>query len=53
MEADLAYNRTENTIGLTYKIASGAAFKADYQLLSNEASDVEKKQFNLGVAVWF
>jgi len=53
MEADLAYNRTENTIGLTYKIASGAAFKADYQLLSNEASDVEKKQLNLGVAVWF
>lgn len=53
MDANLAYNRTENTIGLTYKIASGAAFKADYQFLSNESTDEEKKQFNLGVAVWF
>ncbi|MEE2700445.1 MAG: porin [Bacteroidota bacterium] len=53
IDANLAYNRTENTIGLTYKIASGAAFKADYQFLSNEATDEEKKQFNLGVAVWF
>lgn len=53
MDANLAYNRTENTIGLTYKIASGAAFKADYQFLSNESTDEEKKQFNLGVAVLF
>jgi len=53
MDANLAYNRTENTIGLTYKIASGAAFKADYQVFKNDASSVEKKQFNLGVAVWF
>jgi len=53
MDANLAYNRTENTIGLTYKIASGAAFKADYQVFKNDASSVEKKQLNLGVAVWF
>ena len=53
MDANLAYNRTENTIGLTYKIASGAAFKADYQMFKNDASSVEKKQLNLGVAVWF
>ena len=53
MDANLAYNRTENTIGLTYKIASGAAFKADYQVFKNDESSVEKKQFNLGVAVWF
>lgn len=53
MEQNLAYNRTERTIGLTYKIAQGAAFKADYQLLGNEASEEDKKQFNLGVAVWF
>lgn len=53
MEANLAYNRTERTIGLTYKVAKGAAFKADYQLLGNEASSEDKEQFNLGVAVWF
>lgn len=52
-EADLTYNRTEKTIGLTYKVAAGAAFKADYQLLGNEATTEDKKQFNLGVAVWF
>ena len=51
--ADLAYDRTERTIGLTYKVAKGAAFKADYQLLGNEASEEDKKMFNLGVAVWF
>ena len=33
----LLYNRTEKTIGITYKVASGAAFKADYQFISNEA----------------
>ena len=53
MDKNLAYNRTENTIGLTYKIASGAAFKADYQVFENDASSVEKKQINLGVAIWF
>ena len=53
MDANSAYNRTENTIGLTYKIVSGAAFKADYQVFKNDASSVDKKQFNLGVAVWF
>lgn len=52
-EADLSYNRTEKTIGLTYKLDKGAAFKADYQLLGNEAMAEDKKQFNLGVAVWF
>lgn len=53
MLADLSYDRTERTIGLTYKVAQGAAFKADYQFLANEASEKEKEQFNLGIAVWF
>ena len=48
-----SYDRTERTIGLTYKLDQGAAFKADYQLLGNAASEEDKKMFNLGVAVWF
>ena len=52
-ESNLAYNRTEKTIGITYKVASGAAFKADYQFISNEANPDETTKVNLGVAVWF
>ncbi len=52
-DANLAYDRTDKTFGLTYKLNKGAAFKADYQLKSNEASTDETKHFNLGVAVWF
>ena len=52
-ESNLAYNRTEKTVGITYKVASGAAFKADYQLISNEANPEETTKLNLGVAVWF
>ncbi len=50
---NLAYDRVDRTVGLTYKLNKGAAFKADYQLRSNEASSKETKHFNLGVAVWF
>ena len=42
-----SYDRTERTIGLTYKLHQGAAFKADYQLLGNAASEEDKKMFNL------
>ena len=52
-ESNLSYNRTEKTIGVTYKVASGAAFKADYQFISNELNPEESTQMNLGVAVWF
>ena len=52
-ESNLSYNRTEKTIGITYKVASGAAFKADYQFISNELNPEESTQMNLGVAVWF
>jgi hypothetical protein len=49
-----AYNRTEITLGIGFKIAAGAMFKADYQILSNASdSDNEKNQFNCGVAIWF
>lgn len=53
IEAIAAYDRTDKTLGLTYKLNQGAAFKADYQLKSTEASSEETKHLNLGVAVWF
>ena len=52
-QANAAYDRTDKTVGLTYKLNQGAAFKADYQLKSTEASSEETKHLNLGVAVWF
>lgn len=48
-----AYNRTEVTAGLSWHVANGAALKADYQWLTNDASDDWTGQLNLGVAVWF
>ena len=48
-----AYNRTDITIGLGFKLAQGAVFKADYQIKSDASSDEEKGQFNFGVGVWF
>ena len=47
------YNRTDITIGLGFKLAQGAMFKADYQLLSDESSENKKGQFNFGTAIWF
>jgi len=49
-----AYNRNEITIGLGYKIAKGAMFKADYQIKSDASSPEDKNgQFNFGTAIWF
>ena len=52
-DANLAYDRTEITVGLTFKVADGAAFKMDYQLKGNEALDEDSKQVNVGIAVGF
>ena len=48
-----AYNRTDITIGLGFKVAKGAMFKADYQIKSNAGSDKKTGQFNFGTAVLF
>jgi len=47
------YNRTDITIGLGFKVAQGAMFKADYQITSNAGSDKKSAQFNFGTAIWF
>ena len=51
---NLAYDRNEWTFGLTYKVAPGAAFKADYQIKNNAVvGSTAIKQLNLGFGVWF
>jgi hypothetical protein len=46
------YDRQEWTLGLSYKIANGAVVKADYQF-KNNAANMEIKQLNFGIGVWF
>ena len=47
------YNRTDITVGLGYKVAKGAMFKADYQIKSDASSEETRGQFNFGTAIWF
>jgi len=47
------FQRSDLTIGLGWKLAAGAMFKADFQQFSNQGTGDAKKQFNAGVAVWF
>ena len=53
IEINNSYNRTEITFGLGFKIAKGAMFKADYQIISNASSEDKRGQFNFGTAIWF
>ncbi|REE81598.1 hypothetical protein BX611_1133 [Lutibacter oceani] len=54
LEANDAYDRNELIFGFNYKVAEGAAFKIDYQLMNNAVSGSDtSKQFNAGVAIWF
>ncbi len=49
-----AFDRDEIIFGLNYKVANGAAFKIDYQLMNNAVAGSDTaKQFNAGVAVSF
>jgi hypothetical protein len=50
---NVAYNRTDITLGLNYKPFGNTSFKADYQVFNNDKIRSGKKQFNLGVGVWF
>ncbi len=51
---NLSYDRNEITFGLTYKVASGAAFKADYQFKNTAIPGADTvKQLNLGFGIWF
>ena len=51
--ANDAYNRNVLTTGLSWHVAPGAAFKMDYHILGNEASDKNTSVLNFGIGVWF
>lgn len=52
--ANDAFDRDEIIFGLNYKVANGAAFKIDYQLMNNAVAGSDTaKVFNAGVAVSF
>ncbi|RLD28967.1 MAG: hypothetical protein DRI75_05025 [Bacteroidetes bacterium] len=51
---NLAYNRNEWTLGLSYHVAPGAVVKADYQFIDNAVDNNKTKgQLNFGFGVWF
>lgn len=51
---NLAYNRTDITFGLGYKITPGLGVKADYQIYQNEdPNSTDSGQLNMGLAFWF
>jgi hypothetical protein len=49
---NLAYNRTDITVGLGYWFTSKVVVKADYQRFANKA-DQEANQFNMGIGFMF
>ena len=53
LEKNLEYDRTETTIGLSYKVSEGSVFKADYQIKSNALNDDYVGVMNLGIGWWF
>ncbi len=54
LNANKAFDRDELIFGLGFKVADGAVFKVDYQLMNNaiSGSDTSKK-FNAGIGIWF
>lgn len=48
-----AYNRSDWTLGLSYKIAPGAVLKADYQIKDDATNANLANQLNFGIGVWF
>lgn len=51
--ANPSFNRSDLTIGLGWKLASGAMLKMDYQVFQSKAKSDARQQLNAGVAVWF
>lgn len=48
-----AFQRSDLTIGLGWRLTQGAMLKTDIQWLGDQGTDDSKTQFNAGVAVWF
>ena len=50
---NIAYDRTDITMGVSYYLAPGAVLKGDLQIFSDKSSSEKTKQLNFGVGVWF
>lgn len=48
-----AYNRSDWTLGLSYKLTPGAVVKADYQFKNDATNNSLPNQLNFGIGVWF
>lgn len=54
MQVNEAYNRSDITMGLGWKITQGSMLKVDYQIIKNNVSGADPVgQLNAGVGVWF
>lgn len=52
-EANPAYDRTDLTVGLTYKPTANVAVKLDYQLFDDARDSDARGQFNMGIGYVF
>ena len=49
-----AYDRTDITMGISFKVVTGAVVKADYQILKNAVENSRNvNMFNMGIGIWF
>ena len=49
-----AYNRSDITFGISFKIVEGAVVKADYQIFKTQVEDARNVNvFNMGIGIWF
>jgi len=49
-----AYNRTDITMGLSFKVVTGVVVKADYQIMKNQVEDSRNvNMLNMGIGIWF
>lgn len=53
LEKNDAYNVSEVTAGIGWRIGTGAVLKADIQFKKTAAADKAQKQLNMGVGIWF
>lgn len=49
-----AYDRSDITFGISFKVVEGAVIKADYQIFKNQVENSRSvNMFNMGIGIWF
>ena len=49
-----AYNRSDITFGISFKVVDGVVVKADYQIFKNQIENSRNvNMFNMGIGIWF